>query len=223
MPKIDHNPLHLSASCQGLVRHIGDAALILRAGHIVLANEAFSQITGLEPAQTHGRPFAEFAAAKDQDRVRHFCARALSTTEAPWQIEFSMAHPGQDISVRMAVTPLGLDAAATLLAVLITDPLPKNTASLVREVRTGVGEMFHTLNTQLMHIVNAKDGIVEDLDTLQALVREMEISQSAAWIDAQSSLDTYCNGLHQACRKIMDATRAFNSLFSAVIKKHTDD
>jgi hypothetical protein len=103
------------------------------------------------------------------------------------------------------------------------DSMTKNDADLVQEVRTGVGEMFHTLNTQLMHIINAKDGIAEDLDTLRALVREMEISRSAAWVDAQSSLDTYCNGLDQACRKIMEAVRAFDSLFSVVIKMHTED
>lgn len=219
MPKIDHTHSQL----QSFVNHLGDGALILHAGRIVLANDAFFQVTGLEPDQINGKPLADLVVLKDQDRVTHFFADDFSI-ENSGQIEFSIARTEKDIPVKMAVTPLEHSADQRLLAILSKNAdREKDNTGLVHEVQMHVGEMFHTLNTQLMHIINAKDGIVEDLETLRALVREAEISQSKLWVDTQSSLNTYCHGLQQACRKITDTTRTFNSLFSSVIKKHADD
>lgn len=83
-----------------------------------------------------------------------------------------------------------------------------------RVLRNAAGGMCHYLNTHLMHIVTAKEGIMEEIETLDAAMGEETPDEArAAWKSASSSLKTYCEGLDQAYRKITAVTKAFNSAF----------
>ena len=83
-----------------------------------------------------------------------------------------------------------------------------------RVLRNAAGGMCHYLNTHLMHIVSAKDGILEEIDSLDEAVRgSLPEGATDAWTAAASSLRAYCEGLDQAYRKITAVTKAFNSAF----------
>jgi PAS domain S-box-containing protein len=83
-----------------------------------------------------------------------------------------------------------------------------------RVLRNAAGGMCHYLNTHLMHIVTAKEGIMEEIETLDAAMGdEMPVEARAAWKSTSSSLKAYCEGLDQAYRKITAVTKAFNSAF----------
>jgi PAS domain S-box-containing protein len=83
-----------------------------------------------------------------------------------------------------------------------------------RVLRNAAGGMCHYLNTHLMHIVSAKDGILEEIDSLDEAVRgSLPEGAMDAWTAAASSLRAYCEGLDQAYRKITAVTKAFNSAF----------
>lgn len=83
-----------------------------------------------------------------------------------------------------------------------------------RVLRNAAGGMCHYLNTHLMHIVNAKEGIMEEVESLEATARDT-LPESAAqtWEGACSALRSYCQGLEQAYNKITAVTKAFNSAF----------
>ena len=83
-----------------------------------------------------------------------------------------------------------------------------------RVLRNAAGGMCHYLNTHLMHIVSAKDGILEEVETLDEAVQDiLPDGAREAWAAASSSLRSYCEGLDQAYRKITAVTKAFNSAF----------
>lgn len=84
-----------------------------------------------------------------------------------------------------------------------------------RVLRNAAGGMCHYLNTHLMHIVNAKDGIMEEIETLEEIVLHtpFENAKADAWQTTMASLKAYCEGLDQAYRKITAVTKAFNSAF----------
>lgn len=82
-----------------------------------------------------------------------------------------------------------------------------------RVLRNAAGGMCHYLNTHLMHILSAKDGILEELETLDGLSANVPAQTITAWKNASSSLRTYCEGLDLAYRKITAVTKAFNSAF----------
>ncbi|MDO9583063.1 MAG: PAS domain-containing protein [Desulfomicrobium sp.] len=82
-----------------------------------------------------------------------------------------------------------------------------------RVLRNAAGGMCHYLNTHLMHILNAKDGIEEDIASLDGAARDLPVEVRAAWTNAGSSLRSYCEDLDLAYRKITAVTKAFNSAF----------
>lgn len=82
-----------------------------------------------------------------------------------------------------------------------------------RVLRNAAGGMCHYLNTHLMHILNAKDGLEEDLDSLDAAVPDLPAEAREVWRSATSSLRSYCRDLDLAYRKITAVTKAFNSAF----------
>lgn len=83
-----------------------------------------------------------------------------------------------------------------------------------RVLRNAAGGMCHYLNTHLMHIVNAKDGIREDIEALGETMAALDAENLRnAWTSASHSLNSYCDGLDQAYRKITAVTKAFNSAF----------
>lgn len=82
-----------------------------------------------------------------------------------------------------------------------------------RVLRNAAGGMCHYLNTHLMHILNAKDGIEEEMDGLGGLARNLPGETGEAWANAASSLKSYCRDLDLAYRKITAVTKAFNSAF----------
>ena len=83
-----------------------------------------------------------------------------------------------------------------------------------RVLRNAAGGMCHYLNTHLMHIVSAKDGILEEVEALDESVQDiLPDGAREAWSAASASLRSYCEGLDQAYRKITAVTKAFNSAF----------
>jgi len=83
-----------------------------------------------------------------------------------------------------------------------------------RVLRNAAGGMCHYLNTHLMHILSAKDGILEEVESLDESIRTiMPAEADEAWRNASDSLRAYCEGLDQAYRKITAVTKAFNSAF----------
>ena len=83
-----------------------------------------------------------------------------------------------------------------------------------RVLRNAAGGMCHYLNTHLMHIQGAKDGIREEIESLDERIDAiLPPDAAAAWRKAQGNLRTYCEGLDAAFRKVAAVTRAFNSAF----------
>jgi PAS domain S-box-containing protein len=82
-----------------------------------------------------------------------------------------------------------------------------------RVLRNAAGGMCHYLNTHLMHILNAKEGIMEELESLDSLSASLPAESTADWHNTASSLRSYCEGLDLAYRKITAVTKAFNSAF----------
>ncbi len=82
-----------------------------------------------------------------------------------------------------------------------------------RVLRNAAGGMCHYLNTHLMHIVSAKDGIEEEMESLGEASQGLSGEAKEAWAAAASSLRAYCEGLDLAYRKITAVTKAFNSAF----------
>lgn len=67
-------------------------------------------------------------------------------------------------------------------------------------LRQAAGSVCHYLNTHIMHIMAAQDGILEELETLQKSA-ETEIIRG------------YCQDITHACTQMSAVTRAFNSAF----------
>jgi PAS domain S-box-containing protein len=84
-----------------------------------------------------------------------------------------------------------------------------------RVLRNAAGGMCHYLNTHLMHIVNANDGILEEVEAMEALQATVNLDAEAleAWQSANQSLRAYGEGLNRAYHKITAVTKAFNSAF----------
>lgn len=82
-----------------------------------------------------------------------------------------------------------------------------------RVLRNAAGGMCHYLNTHLMHILGAKDGILEDIEGLDILAASQPIESCEGWREISASLRSYCEDLDMACRKITAVTKAFNSAF----------
>lgn len=83
-----------------------------------------------------------------------------------------------------------------------------------RVLRNAAGGMCHYLNTHLMHIANAKDGIMDELDALRGMARHLlDPHHEAEWLAISGSLQAYSEGLDKAYRKITAVTQAFNSAF----------
>ena len=83
-----------------------------------------------------------------------------------------------------------------------------------RVLRNAAGGMCHYLNTHLMHIQGAKDGIREEVEALDERIDGILPPEAAAeWRNAESNLRAYCEGLDAAFRKVSAVTRAFNSAF----------
>lgn len=70
-----------------------------------------------------------------------------------------------------------------------------------RVLRQAAGSVCHHLNTHLMQILAAKDGILEELD------------HTTDGDKLRQAIRAYCQDLAQACAKITAVTRAFNSAF----------
>jgi PAS domain S-box-containing protein len=83
-----------------------------------------------------------------------------------------------------------------------------------RVLRNAAGGMCHYLNTHLMHIQGAKDGILEEVEALDDRIRDiLPDDAAAAWRNAGANVRSYCEGLDAAFRKVSAVTRAFNSAF----------
>lgn len=200
----------LRTAYRHLAGYFSGGAVILHEGRVVLANEAFARTAGLAFAAVEGQPLAGLAAPEDRERVARSCVEALSVAEG--SVGFSMARTGG--RMELTLIRIGQGPDVVLLGVAA--------GGQIREIENGVGEICHALSTQLMHIANAKDGIVEELETLRSLAAGTDMARSAAWADIQSSLGTYCDGLDHAYRSITAAMRAFNALFAPAAKGHPD-
>jgi PAS domain S-box-containing protein len=83
-----------------------------------------------------------------------------------------------------------------------------------RVLRNAAGGMCHYLNTHLMHLQGAKDGILEEMETLDERMEDILPPEAVrTWRNAGSNLHAYCEGLDAAFRKVAAVTRAFNSAF----------
>lgn len=84
-----------------------------------------------------------------------------------------------------------------------------------RVLRNAAGGMCHHMNTHLMHIINANDGILEDVETLAELMQQEQLSPEgqSVWGAVHQSLLSYAQDLKLASSKITAVTRAFNSAF----------
>lgn len=207
---IDGGQPDLRTAYRHLAGYFPGGAVILHEGRVVLANEAFARRTGLALAAVEDQPLAGLAVSEDRERVARSCTEALSAAEG--SVGFSMARTGGRMELTLIRIGQGLEAV--LLGVAA--------GGRIRDIENGVGEMCHSLSTQLMHVANAKDGIVEELETLRSLAAETDLGRNTAWADIQSSLDTYCNGLDHAYRSITAAMRTFNALFASIAKGHPD-
>lgn len=75
-----------------------------------------------------------------------------------------------------------------------------------RVLRHAAGGMCHYLNTHLMHMQNAQEGMLEEL-------QELEQAFSQANTEALESLMSYMQDIGSATEKISRVTKAFNSTF----------
>ena len=83
-----------------------------------------------------------------------------------------------------------------------------------RVLRNAAGGMCHYLNTHLMHILNAKDGLLEEIEALDENAPDTLSPEAAsAWRTTSASLRAYCEDLGLAYQKITAVTKAFNSAF----------
>ncbi|NLY41684.1 MAG: PAS domain S-box protein [Desulfovibrionales bacterium] len=83
-----------------------------------------------------------------------------------------------------------------------------------RVLRNAAGGMCHYLNTHLMHLANAKDGIVDELDALNGMARHLlDPHHETEWLAISALLQAYSEDLDKAYRKITAVTQAFNSAF----------
>lgn len=87
-----------------------------------------------------------------------------------------------------------------------------------RVLRNAAGSLCHYLNTHLMHLLAAKDGIQEELEGLQALeeeaLRGVDHQQVAGLFRGViERIHDYCSGVASAYDRIAEVTKAFNQAF----------
>jgi len=87
-----------------------------------------------------------------------------------------------------------------------------------RVLRNAAGSMCHYLNTHLMHLLNAKDGILEELASLEEFNEETlrgleprEIAHQMKGIIER--INDFCGGVSSAYDRISEVTKAFNKAF----------
>lgn len=84
-----------------------------------------------------------------------------------------------------------------------------------RVLRHAAGGMCHYLNTHLMHIANALEGLEEEMDGLDATLARPHLDTTArnTCLDSTAAMRDYARGLRQASGRITKVTQAFNSAF----------
>lgn len=103
-----------------------------------------------------------------------------------------------DLTARAKRTPQGTIVSYEGIMTNITELLENQRNQVLRQA---AGSVCHYLNTHLMQILAAKDGILEELESPT---------------DPESlhqTIRSYCQELERACAKITAVTRAFNSAF----------
>ena len=84
-----------------------------------------------------------------------------------------------------------------------------------RVLRNTAAGMCHYLNSHLMHISGALDGMKEELAEMDErfMTASRPEDKEEIWFSGRHSLDGYARDVHHAYRKISEITRAFNSAF----------
>ncbi|MBC7355211.1 MAG: PAS domain S-box protein [Desulfomicrobiaceae bacterium] len=103
-----------------------------------------------------------------------------------------------DLTARAKRNPQGVIVSYEGIITNITELLENQRNQVLRQA---AGSVCHYLNTHLMQILAAKDGILE------------EIESSADPAALRQAIRAYCQDLEAACAKITAVTRAFNSAF----------
>lgn len=84
-----------------------------------------------------------------------------------------------------------------------------------RVLRNAAGGMCHYLNTHLMHIASAMEGLEEEMDGLESTLARphLDTTTRSACLGSAGAMREYVRGLRQASGRITNVTRAFNSAF----------
>lgn len=131
---------------QGIVEHINDGVVIIREGKIVLANNAFFEISGRTPGQVLKSDFSEFISKADRERVAGYFRERLFTEGMPDRIEFVMPRKGGEAVIEMKVSVVECGGIPAILAALTDITERRKTRLELERTKERLESILHSMN-----------------------------------------------------------------------------
>jgi len=131
---------------QGIVEHINEGVVIIREGKIVLANNAFFEISGRRQDQVLKSDFSDFLSTADRDKVSRYFTERLFTEGMPDRIEFVMPRTVSEAIIEMKVSVVECGGVPAILGAL-TDITERRKARIELErTKERLESILHSMN-----------------------------------------------------------------------------
>lgn len=131
---------------QGIVEHINEGVVIIREGKIVLANNAFFEISGKRPAETLKTEFSRFISGADRAKVAKYFTERLFTEDLPDRIEFVMPRTDGDAIIEMKVSVVECGGVPAILGALTDIAERRKTRIELERTKERLESILHSMN-----------------------------------------------------------------------------
>ena len=139
-----------SIDYQGIVKHINEGIVIIREGIIIFANDAFYEISRKKPEQVIKSDFANFVAAKDQEKVAEYITKRFFIEDLSDRIEFHMAREDGDAIIEMKSRVVECGGAPGLLGSLTDITERRRTRIELQRVKERLESILHAMNEAIV-------------------------------------------------------------------------
>jgi len=131
---------------RGIIEHINEGVAIIREGKIVFTNNAFYEISQMEPEQVVKADFSDLVSTGDREKVTRYFRERLFSEDIPDRIEFVMPRRDGQAIIEMKVSVVECGGAPAILAALTDISERRKTRNELERIKGRLESILHSMN-----------------------------------------------------------------------------